>query len=150
MGGGWPLSFISNSFPFFPSLSYLSLSLSFSSLALPIYTLLPSVVDVSSWALLIFFFQHLILHMFLASQFSSFIHRLTHPSASNYYHHHHHYHYRSSHLHIIILSAKISWSDVELDEEMKQNDFFGVGCTHTGAGKGEGARGKRMRVYPRA
>ena len=95
-GGGLPLSF----YFLIPSLSSplcLSWSLSFSSLVLPIYTLLPSVVDVS-WALFLshialvtripFFFSHLLV-----------IH-LIHPHF-NHHHHHHHHHHHYRHLHYI-------------------------------------------------
>lgn len=76
---------------FSPSLPFpLSLSsLSFLFLALPIYTLLPSVVDVS-WALTIFSFSHLALRVVPRIIFY-FNLLVRHPPAFNHHHHHHHH-----------------------------------------------------------
>lgn len=134
-GGDWPLSFIfSISFPASPSFSLISLSFLF--LALPIYTLLPSVVDVS-WALTFYLFafhfarcssHHFIfspcpLSIRLQSSSSS-----SSPSTTLSYHHQHYHHH--------ILSAKISWSDVETDEAMNKTNLV-LACTQVrGPGKG--------------
>lgn len=141
-GGDWPLSFI---FPisFLASPSFSLIFLSFHFLALPIYTLLPSVVDVS-WALTFSLFashftrcssHHFIFNL-------SVIHRLqsssssSSPSTTLSYHHQHYHHH--------ILSAKISWSDVETDEEMNKTNLV-LACTQVrGPGKGSWGVGTRI------
>lgn len=95
-GGGWPLSFI---FSFsLPCLSLYLSSLSFLFLALPIYTLLPSVVDVS-WALTFFSFPHLALRVLPRI---IYLFQLVHHAPA--FNHHHHHHQR---LYLIIINIII-------------------------------------------
>lgn len=86
---------------------------------------------------------------FFSPCFIFMLHHRHHLSASNHhlssiiYHHPLPFIYPQHHQ--FFLSAKISWSDVETDEDMKaENNLFvpGVGCTHKG-GVGEKARGAR-------
>lgn len=117
------LLFLNSFSPSFPL--RVSYSLSFSSLVLPIYTLLPSVVDVS-WALYFFLISHL---SFLASHFSVTRH-LPHPNRR---------HSSSSLPPPTLYFYKRRYLDqvVETDEEMKQNEPFLVSAAHRG-GKSEG------------
>lgn len=104
-GGGWPLSSI---FSFsLPCLSLLSLiSLVSFPLALPIYTLLPSVVDVS-WALTFFSFSHLALRVVSLASFFIFqlvrhpftrLESSSSPSTTLSYHHQHYHHHHHHHI----------------------------------------------------
>lgn len=78
------------SISFLASLSLSLISLSFLSLALPIYTLLPSVVDVS-WALILFSSPHLI-YNFCSHRFFIFSSSIRHHHQPYQHHHHHHHH----------------------------------------------------------
>lgn len=116
-------------FPSLPlSLSLSSIALSFLSLALPIYTLLPSVVDVS-WALIFSLpisfstsVPRIVFHFLVIHPTSS--PTLPTSSSSSY------------------LSAKISWSDVETDEEMNKTTWCWLHKGGPGKGGGLGRVGE--------